>query len=374
MTRYADVVVIGGGIAGAAVAAALAGPGRRLTLLERGPGSGAATDASAGMLAAQIEARAGDALLPLALAARDCYDRLLASLPVDVAHRLAYRPTGILHVALTDEEAAGLAGQADAQRALGLEAQWLDQGELRRRHPAIAPAARGALLTPRDGCIHNAALAAALRATAFAHGAHIVTAAASQVLARRGTVTAVRSSAGTWRARWVVVAAGAWSPLLRGLPRPLPVEPVRGQMLLVAAPDGWREQVVFGPRGYVVPREGRALLGSTMERAGFDATTTPAGLAQVRAAAAELIPALAGAPALASWAGLRPMTPDGLPILGRDPDLDGLLYATGHGRNGILLGPLTGELIRDLVVRGETAVDIAPYGVARFERRSKVEG
>lgn len=366
MTPWADVVVIGGGIAGAACAHALAVAGRRVVLLERGLSPGAATDASAGMLAAQIEAHAGDVLLPLALAGRGAYRRLLAALPLEMAHRLGFRQSGILHLALCAGEAEALRAQCEAQRGLGLEVDWLEGDDVRRHHPAVHPAVCGALLSRNDGCVNSVALAAALRTAAFTRGARIVTAEASALMSRSGRVSGVRSSEGSWRTRWVVLAAGAWSPLLPGLPRALPITPVRGQVLVCPRPEGWDDQVLFGPRGYIVPRGDQALLGSTMEHVGFDASTTDAGLAQVRAAAAELLPDVADAPATSAWAGLRPMTPDGLPILGADPECAGLVYATGHGRNGILLGPITGEIVRDLIVRGETSLDVTAYGVTRF--------
>ncbi len=372
MTPWADVIVVGGGIVGAAAARALARAGRRVLLVERGGRGGEATDASAGMLAAQVEAHAGDPLLPLALRGRDAYRRLFAELPLDVAHRIGYHPTGILQVALDEAEAAELAAQGEAQRGLGLRAEWLDGPELARRHPGVARCARGALLAPEDGYVHTTTLAAALRALAYTEGATIVTGEATRILTRAGRVTGVRTTAGSWRCRWAVIAAGAWSPQLEGLPRPLPVEPVRGQMLLVDAPADWNPQVLFRPNGYVVPREGRVALGATMEHAGFDAAPTAQGLAVVRAACAQMVPALAEAPARAAWAGLRPMTPDGLPILGHDPEVEGLLYGTGHGRNGILLGPLTGEILRDLAEHGETASDLRPYSIARFRKLSAV--
>jgi glycine oxidase len=139
-------------------------------------------------------------------------------------------------------------------------------------------------------------------------------------------------------------------------------------MGLVAWPSGAIPTVLFGPEGYIVPREDGAVLGSTMEKVGFDARTTEAGLAQVRRATSAILPALAQQPFQRTWAGLRPMTQDALPILGADPDVAGLVYSTGFGRNGILLGPLSGEIVRDLVLHGETKWDVTPYSIARFDR------
>jgi glycine oxidase len=163
-----------------------------------------------------------------------------------------------------------------------------------------------------------------------------------------------------------VRAPGAWAGAIDGLPRAVPVEPARGQIAVARWPEGQPRGILFGTAGYIVPRGLNALLGSTMERVGFEKGTTEAGLADIRRETAAILPALAGVPFTKTWSGLRPMTPDGLPILGFDPDVEGLVYATGHGRNGILLGPITGEIVRDLVVRGETSWDISAYSIMRF--------
>src|SRR5437763_695282 len=163
-----------------------------------------------------------------------------------------------------------------------------------------------------------------------------------------------------------VLAAGVWSPQVRGLPRPLPVEPLRGQMAATAWPDGCPPAILFHDHGYVLARGADAVLGSTMERAGYDARVTNEGLAQIFRGAVRLLPALMTQSVQRMWAGLRPATPDGRPILGRDPEVDRLWYATGHGRTGILLAALTGEIVADLLTTGETDSDIAPLRVDRF--------
>jgi glycine oxidase len=139
-------------------------------------------------------------------------------------------------------------------------------------------------------------------------------------------------------------------------------------MAMTPWPAGEPRMVLFGPGGYIVPRGDHAVLGSTMEEAGFEPRTTADGIEHIRVTTGRILPALLTWPIVRTWAGLRPMTTDGLPIIGPDPDCAGLVYACGHGRNGILLGPLTGEVVRDLVVRGETAHDIGTYRVERFGR------
>lgn len=366
MSKSPDCLIIGAGIVGLAAARRLAMAGRQVLVLEPGTPGAEASSAAAGLLAPQIEAAARDPLLPLALRGRDVYPALVDELR-DAGHRVELNREGIALLALDDARAAELAALADAP-APGVKVEWLNRAALELRQPHIGPEARGALLAHGDGCVDNVALCAALATDALRRGVRFETAAARELVTHHGHAVGVSTSAGERRAPVVVIAAGAWSAGLAGLPRPLPVRPVRGQMVAVAWPAGVPRTILFGRGAYVVPRGGEALLGSTMEDVGFDTSTTPEGVARIRHETERLLPALAGATPLRTWAGLRPMTPDTHPVLGFDPEVQGLLYATGHGRNGILLGPLTGDIIADLVVRGETREDIAPYAVQRFAK------
>ena len=170
---------------------------------------------------------------------------------------------------------------------------------------------------------------------------------------------------GTTAAEQVVVAAGAWSPGIGALPRPLPVEPVRGQMAATQWPHATPASILFDEHSYVLARGDEALLGSTMEHAGFDCHVTNEGMAQIFRGAVRLLPALMHAPVRRMWAGLRPITPDGRPIVGRDPAVERLWYATGHGRHGVLLAALTGEAVGDLLSTGQTSVDLAAWQPGR---------
>lgn len=367
MSASYDCVVIGGGIVGAATARALAARGQRILLLERAMPGGEASGAAAGMLAPQIEAAPDDPLLPLALAARDAYPALVAELDRRTGINVGYRPGGIALVALDEPEAARLQKEVARQCATGLAAEWLDRGALVRRHPGAGPAAQGALLAPRDACVNNVTLTAALLADAARHGAEIADhEAVTGIVTASGRVAAVATARRAYSTGAAVVAAGAWSPSLTGLPRPLPVEPVRGQMASVSWPQGEPAGILFGRHVYVVPRGEEALLGSTMEKAGFEKSTSPAGLAHIFQETAALLPALGVQRVNRVWAGFRPMTPDGRPLLGPEPEVAGLVYATGHGRNGILLGPLTGQIVGDLVLDGKTSWDLTPFAVTRF--------
>jgi glycine oxidase len=180
-----------------------------------------------------------------------------------------------------------------------------------------------------------------------------------------GRATGVEIPAGKIKAEHVVIAAGAWSPQIGHLPRHLPVEPVRGQMAAAPWPTEMPRTVLYHDHAYVLARGGEALFGSTMEHVGFHGGVTDSGVAQIVAAARRLLPSLPATPTR-TWSGLRPITPDGRPIVGPDPDVRGLWYATGHGRNGVLLAGLTGEIIASLITTGESEVEIASLAPERF--------
>lgn len=366
MSKSPDCLIIGAGIVGLASARRLAMAGRHVVVLDQGIPGGEASNAAAGLLAPQIEAAGHGPLLALALRGRDIYPALVDELR-DAGHRIELDRGGVALVALDDARAAELAAVAEAP-APGATVEWLDRATLERRQPHVGPEARGALLAHGDGCVDNVALCAALATDGLRRGVRFEAAEAHELLIHRGRVVGIRTSAGERRAPVIVIAAGAWSARLAGLPRPLPVRPMRGQMIAVAWPEAVPRSILFGQGAYVVPRGGEALLGSTMEDVGFDKATTRPGIARIRSETERLIPALRDAAPLRVWAGLRPMTPDTHPILGFDPEVQGLLYATGHGRNGILLGPLTGDIVAQLITRGETGEDIMPYAVQRFDK------
>jgi glycine oxidase len=369
MSASYDCVIVGGGIVGAAIARVLAARGRRILLVDRAMPGGEASGAAAGMLAPQIEVLADDPILPLAIAARARYAELVPELDRRTGVNVGYFGGGSVQVALGPDEVAPLQAQVEAQGAAGLEAEWLDRAALLRRHPGIGRTALGALFAPDDARVNNVTMTAALLADAVRHGAEVADhEEATEIVITAARVSAVTTSRRRYGTNAAVVAAGAWSPSLRGLPRTLPIEPVRGQMAIVTWPAGEPAGVLFGRHVYIVPRGDDALLGSTMEHAGFAKDTTPEGLGQIFAGTAALLPAIGAQRIHRSWAGLRPVTPDGRPLIGPDPEVAGLWYATGHGRKGILLGPLTGEIIGDLVLEGATSWDIRSCAVTRFDR------
>ncbi|MDX2192251.1 MAG: glycine oxidase ThiO [Gemmatimonadales bacterium] len=355
MTQSPDVVVIGGGVVGAACARELARAGRRVTLLERGARGGEAWRAAAGMLAPQIEARQDDLLFDFALAGRERYRALQGELLGTTGIDIGVWYGGIARLAADEDDATVLRQRVAWQRQAGQMVDWLDPDEVRARWPWTGPAA-GALWAPHEGGLEPDRLVEALRRDAVAAGAVLVADEARLVETAHGRVTAVAG-----RERYpcdaVVVAAGAWSPLVAGLGRPLPVAPVRGQMAALPWPADLPRAIVYHRDCYVVHRAGEAIVGSTMEHAGFDAEVTSAGLERLLEAAGRIAPVFRGVPPLRTWAGLRPITADGLPLLGAEPRCGGLWYATGHGRNGILLAGISGLVLRQLMDGEPPAVE-----------------
>jgi glycine oxidase len=361
-----DTVVIGGGAVGAACAWELASSGRKVLILEGGGEAGQAWRAAAGMLAPQIETGAGDPLLRLGLAGRDHYAGLAATLQETTGIDLGLWQEGIARVARTEPERDKLRAEVAWQQEQGLDCEWLTQAEVRRRWPWLAPT-DGALVAPNDGALDPERLVESLLAGAQLLGASVTSDRALTVLESAGRVQGVRGEAASYSAAEVVVAGGAWSGLLAGLPRTLPVRPVRGQMAALPWPDDIPRAIIYHKDSYLLARRGEAVIGSTMEEAGFRAEVTPSGIAQIFAATMSLCPGLLRAKVRRTWAGLRPLTPDGLPILGPEPKLGGLWYATGHGRNGILLAGLTGVLLRQLMDGLQPAHELQEFSVERFQ-------
>ena len=358
-------MVIGGGAVGAACAWELASTGRKVLILEGGDQAGQAWRAAAGMVAPQIETGAGDPLLRLGLAGRNHYSGLAAALRETTGIDLGLWQEGIARVARTEAEREQLRAQVAWQREQGLNCEWLTQEDVRRRWPWLAPT-DGALMAPDDGALDPERLVEGLLKGGQIRGASVTSDKALAVLGTGGRVEGVRGEAASYFAAEVVVAGGAWSGLLEGLPRTLPVRPVRGQMAALPWPDDIPRAIIYHKDSYILARRGEAVIGSTMEEAGFRAEVTTSGVAQIFSATMSLCPGLLRAKVRRTWAGLRPMTPDGLPILGREPKLEGLWYATGHGRNGILLAGITGVLLRQLMDGVQPAHPLQEFSAERF--------
>jgi glycine oxidase len=364
-----DVVVVGGGVIGCAVARRAARGGLSVCVLERGRPGAEASHAAAGMLSPLAEASGPGVFLDLLIRARTEYPPFVDALRGETGMDVAYDGTGTLYLALREEDDGELVERLHWQSAAGMCVQRLTAEETLSLEPAVTPDVRWALRFPGDHQVDNRRLGAALWKAAEQAGAEFRLGAEAVAIRRDGErVLGVELADGTSIAcDTVVVAGGSWAGQVRGLPRALPVEPVMGQLLaLQTAPPPFRH-VVDSARCYTVPRaDGRLIVGATTEHVGHRKTVTAGGVSRLLSGALEVCPALADAPIAETWAGLRPGTSDGLPILGRDPDVPGIIYATGHYRNGILLAPITGEIIGGLLLGDPPSIDIAPFSISRF--------
>ncbi|MFI5235355.1 MAG: glycine oxidase ThiO [Gemmatimonadales bacterium] len=362
-----DVIVIGAGAIGAACGRELAAGGRRVLILDQAQSKGEAWRAAAGMLAPQVEAGPEDPLFQLAVAGRERYVELAPALKETTGVDIGLWLDGIARVANRAEDAAELRARVAWQRQQGHLCDWFDPAEIKARYPWLGPSF-GALWAPRDGALDPVALVTALRADTERLGARIERAQALRLCRDGDRIIGVEAGE-KFMAEHVVVAAGAWSARIGALPRPISVEPVRGQMAALPWPEGIEPAIVHGGGCYMLARAGEAIVGSTMEYAGYETETTSAGLASIFAGVSALCPALATLAVTRTWAGLRPVTPDGLPIIGAEPRASGLWYATGHGRNGILLAAITGAIIRDLIDgKAPAAEGLAAVSPERFWR------
>jgi glycine oxidase len=356
--KHYDAVVVGAGLIGLACAWRASQRGLSLLVIDRdGPGAGASSVA-AGMLAPVTEAEFGEEeMLALNLAAVERW----GAFAEDLGGELHYRTPGALVVAADRDDAEELRRLHDFQRSLGLDAQWLVPSECRRLEPALSPRCAGGILAPQDHQVDPVAVVGALAARV------------PELLMGESVVAveegAVRLASGrTVEAEHVVLAAGCWSgSTIEGVSAP-PVRPVKGQILSLRRPldTPLADRLIRTPRCYVVDRgDGRVVLGATVEERGFDTTVTGDGVYRLLEAAWEVLPDVAELEFVEARAGLRPGTPDNKPLIGR-AGVPGVIWATGHYRNGVLLAPITGDAVAELLTGGELPAELAPFVPERF--------
>ena len=360
--RLADIIVVGGGVIGLTIARALAKRGAGdVVLIEKDQPGLEASWAAGGILGPQAEADQTDDFFRLGCASRDLYPSFADSLKEETGMDVELDKTGTLYLGFTADDEQEMRQRYEWQTSEGLPVEWLSRGEARKLEPIISRKTRCALRFPNDWQVENRRLVEALVKANEKLGVRLITECEVKALhTETGRVTGVESSTGSISAPVVVLAAGAWTSLIQSTGTPLPkidVEPVRGQMLSFETQPPIAQHVLYSSLGYLVPRrDGHILAGSTTEFVGFDKDVTIDGVSEIREMAVEIAPLLDDSPLVDSWSGLRPCAQDGLPVLGPHEEVEGLFYATGHYRNGILLAPITGESIADIV----TGVPMSP--------------
>jgi len=369
---FPRIAIIGAGVIGLSIAWRLAQRGARVTVFERNAAGQGASHAAAGMLAACSETEPGEEhLFALNRASQALWPEFATELEHASGMAVDLRREGTLVVALNADDRARLQHHLEFQHQLGLSLDWLNAAEVKKREPHLTPGLVGALFSPQDHQVDNRKVTAALRIAAERAGAVVrEDAPVDRIAIEHGRAVGVMVADNLVRADIVVLAAGAWSRAIEGLPaeaRP-PVRPVKGQMLSLRmdprAP--LLRHVVWAPDVYLVPRhDGRLLVGATVEERGFDPHLTAGGQLTLLNAAWRALPGIEELPLEDSWVGFRPGSRDDAPILGAGP-LEGLVYATGHHRNGILLTPVTAQSIAALILDGHRDPVIAPFALDRF--------
>jgi glycine oxidase len=370
LSRSPNILVVGAGIVGCAIAYELARRGASVQIVDdRPPGMGA-TQASAGMLAPYTEAKDRNTLfLDLAVRSLELYDEFVARVAVDAGTRVGYNRAGTLEIAGTALRMAELRDIARRLTSRGVALDVLDAPAARVEEPELGQDVAGALLIGAHGYVNAPALTHALFTAARCLGATFLDGGRVRRITRRGNDLHVEADNRTQTAHTIIVAAGSWSGQIEieGAAA-LPVRPVRGQMLhLTWKGSAALRRVTWGERCYLVPwDDGTLLVGATMEEVGFDEKTTTAGVQDLLNSACALVPRVRDAGFLGARAGLRPGTPDAMPIVGWSRRVPNVMYATGHFRNGVLLAPLTAQLVADAVLAGRVDPVLDAIGPHRF--------
>jgi glycine oxidase len=367
-----DVAIVGGGAIGVSIAFELAAEKFRVVVLDRQQPGQEASWAAAGMLSPAPDSPRDIPLAPLGRESLKLYPHFVAAVEEASGRSASYSRDGAIEIFLSPHGETDRDRKIAEYRSLGLVAEVISLSEAREQQHSV-PDAPAAVWLPEEATVEPRLLMGALLAAAHNRGVAIRSdCAVTSLICEQNRCLGVIAGGEKIDAARVVVAAGCFSREVANgigrLARFLPTRPVRGQMLALRRDGFTLSCVLRSERGYLVPRgDGRIVAGSTKEEAGFEKRVTAAGMRKVLDAAIELCPSLAGAEIVETWSGLRPGTPDDLPILG-PTDVEGLSIATGHYRNGILLTPITAKLIRDWIVRGRSDFDAAAFSPLRFDR------
>lgn len=356
-----DVIVIGGGVIGLSIARELAGR-QSVLLLDRGSTGQGTSRAAAGMLSPLSEADDQGPFFQLSRASHAMYDRFVEDLQSETGLDVGYSTEGLLCLASSEEAAKTLHCRYEWQRGAGFDLKLLSEDDVRQMEPLITVSIRAAVFIPGERSVTPRRLVNALREACCNRGVEIRTGLQVESIAKNQ----VCAGHLTLEAQTIVIASGVWSAGLAGLNPQIPVYPRKGQILSLGMPEGAFRRMIRWGSSYFVPRNtGELVVGATNEDVGFDLSNTPAGLGRLLMDAQEISSHVGSYPILETWTGLRPATPDGLPILGESA-IAGVYYATGHYRNGVLLAPITAAIVSDLIEGRKPTLSIHDYRPSRF--------
>lgn len=366
-----DLIIVGGGLIGCSVGWELARQGLEVRIVEEGvPGRGA-SGAAAGMLSPEPLGPEPGPLFALTSASFDLYPEFVERVREVTGIDPGYRDEGKLYLATDEEGAREFRDSAGWMREHGHEVEWLDDDEVRRLEPAVGAETLGALYDPRDHQIGNRRLTRAVWQAAAGAGVEFhLGQRVTSLISNGKRVRGVRVAGGDEvEGGAVLIAAGSWSGLIDGLPAPLPVRPVRGEIIVLEGAPRLLERVIAIGSTYIVPRDdGRVIIGATSEEVGFREGPIAGGVTRLLDSALTYLPSLESLTVAGFRTGFRPGTPDSLPILGRDPEIEGLYYATGHYRDGILLAPISAHLLAGTITDGTEPPILRSFSVERFRR------
>lgn len=368
MTHTTDVLIVGGGVIGCAIARDLSIRGYKTVILERGEPCREASWAAAGALIARALSADEGPLLPFKIESLSLFREYCQALAEDTGIDSGYRETGGIDFFLTEEEIEEIGQFLEWQKIVGVPAQRLTPGELRDLEPDLSPSIQESVLFPTFTQVRTPWFTQALLRSALKHGAQLQAHTEVREFIRKGNrILGVRTDSETWTADQVILAAGAWSTYLATLfDRRVPGVPVKGQIILLQDQGYPVRHIVHHGKTYITPRDdGRLVVGSTEEWVGFQRQNTVEGVNGLLEHACEFYPCLGRSTLERIWHGFRPLTYDGLPFIGRFDGLEGLVCATGHYRSGIILAPLTGKVVGELMSGELMSFDITPFSPDR---------
>jgi glycine oxidase len=362
-----DVAIAGAGLIGGSIALELARAGLRVGVFDRGEPGREASWASAGILSPAPENPGAIPMVPLGRASLALYPEFVAMVEEISGQNVGFRPKGTLEALFSADAVRDLSTLIALHHGLGLKAEPLRGEDARELEPGLSPDVEAAALRPEEASVDNRALTHAVLQAARSSGAQLFAGHEVQGIWREGGRCAgLRFAAEKVSAKWTLISAGSFSSQIDGMQAYAPVQPAKGQIIAMRQDRLTIERVLWSQKVYLVPRnDGRIIAGATTEYVGYDKHVTAGGLEKILAAAIELAPSLSEARIEETWAGLRPDSPDHLPILG-PTDLKGLLVATGHFRSGVLLTPVTAKLMREWIVWQRVSIDWERFSPMRF--------